>query len=63
MEGSVDDPKITPGTIKLGESLKEGFKNEKKEFKDILKNEFKKDKEDQHQIENTDYNNLIEWEE
>ena len=63
MEGPVDDPKITPGTIKLSESLKEGFKNEKKEFKDILKNEFKKDKENRHQIENTDYNNLIEWEE
>ena len=62
MEGSVDDPKVTPGTIKLGESLKKGFKKEKKEFKNILKNEFNKDKNKDQEIENTDYNNLIEWE-
>lgn len=63
MEGHVDDPKITPGTIKLGESLKDGFKKEKKEFKNILKNEFDKNKGYKQEIENTDYNNLIEWEE
>ena len=62
MEGPVDDPKVTPGTIKLGESLKDGFKKEKKEFKNILKNEFDKNKNNKQEKENTDYNNLIEWE-
>lgn len=62
MEGSVDDPKVTPGTIKLRESLKNGFKKEKKEFTNILKREFKKEKDKDQEIENTDYNNLIEWE-
>ena len=32
MEGTVDNPEVS-STIKLGESLKEGFKKEKKEFK------------------------------
>lgn len=62
MEGTVEDPKITPGIIKLGESLKEGFKKEKREFKNILKDEFNKNKANKQEIENTDYNNLIEWE-
>ena len=30
MEGSVDDPKVTPGTIKLGESLKKWLQQENK---------------------------------
>jgi len=63
MRGTVDNPKITPGTIKLRESLKEGFKKEKKEFKNILKKEFNKNKSNEQEVENTDYNNLIEWEE
>jgi hypothetical protein len=63
MSGTVDNPKITPGTIKLRESLKEGFKKEKKEFKNILKKEFNKNKSNEQEVENTDYNNLIEWEE
>ena len=62
MKGSVDDPVITPGTVKLRESLNKEFKKEKKEFKDVLKSEFKKDKQKEIENTNTDYNNIIEWE-
>ena len=62
MKGSVDDPIITPGTVKLRESLNKEFKKEKKEFKDVLKSEFKKDKQKEIENTNTDYNNIIEWE-
>jgi hypothetical protein len=63
MSGTVDDPEISPGTIKLRESLNKKFKNEKKEFKNVVKKEFGKNSdEQQNQIENTDYNNIIEWE-
>ena len=34
MEGTVDDPKISYNTLRLRESLSDGFKKEKKELRD-----------------------------
>ncbi len=64
MEGTIDDPKISHNTIRLRSSLKEGFKNEKKELKEILKNEFDGNTETENEglINNPDYDNIIEWE-
>jgi hypothetical protein len=67
MEGTVDDPKISYNTLRLRESLSEGFKQEKKELKDALKQEFgdydEQDNTDKNLNDSPDYNNLLEdWE-
>lgn len=63
MEGPVDDPKISYNTLRLRESLGDGFKKEKRELKEVIKNQFGDTKNDQHIQDNPDYNNTIEWEE
>lgn len=63
MEGTVDEPKISPNTFRLRESLGDGFKKEKKELKEVIKNQFGDTKNDQHIQDNPDYDNTIEWEE
>ena len=62
MEGTTDDPIVSPNTFKLKESLNKEFKNEKRKLKDIIKNEFDNN-EDSQPIDNPDYNKIIEWEE
>ncbi|MDB2368915.1 hypothetical protein N9V43_01380 [Flavobacteriales bacterium] len=63
MEGTVDDPKISYNTLRLRETLSDGFKKEKKELKEVIKNQFG-DKELEQRIEdNPDYDSIIEWEE
>jgi hypothetical protein len=63
MQGTVDDPQISYNTLRLRESLSDGFKKEKKELKDVIKNQFKDKKNDNHIQGNPDYDNIIEWEE
>ena len=63
MKGTVDDPEISYNTLKLRESLGEGFKKEKKELKDVIKNQFGDKNNDRHIKDNPDYDNIIEWEE
>ncbi len=63
MKGSVDNPDISYNTLKLRESLDEGFKKEKKKLKDVIKSEFG-DKPFEQQIKDLpDYDSIIEWEE
>ena len=63
MQGTVDDPQISYNTLRLRESLSDGFKKEKKELKDVIKNQFKYKNNDNHIQGNPDYDNIIEWEE
>ena len=63
MEGTIDDPKISYNTLRLRESLSDGFKREKKELRDIIKNQFKHKKNDTYIYDNPEYENIIEWEE
>ncbi len=62
MQGTVDDPQISYNTLRLRESLSDGFKKEKKELKDVIKNQFKYKNNDNHIQGNPDYDNIIEWE-
>ena len=48
MQGTVDDPQISYNTLRLRESLSDGFKKEKKELKDVIKNQFKDKNNDNH---------------
>ena len=41
----------------------DGFKKEKKELKDVIKNQFEDQNNDKHIKDNPDYDNIIEWEE
>ncbi|MFL2569564.1 MAG: AsmA-like C-terminal region-containing protein [Flavobacteriales bacterium] len=63
MQGTVDDPQISYNTLRLRESLSDGFKKEKKELKDVIKIQFKDKNNDNHIQGNPDYDNIIEWEE
>tara|TARA_B100001057_G_scaffold62114_1_gene55439 strand:+ start:531 stop:3023 length:2493 start_codon:yes stop_codon:yes gene_type:complete len=63
MQGTVDKPLISYNTLRLRESLSDGFKKEKKELKDVIKNQFKDKNNDNHIQGNPDYDNIIEWEE
>jgi hypothetical protein len=63
MQGTVDNPQISYNTLRLRESLSDGFKKEKKELKDVIKNQFKDKNNDNHIQDNPDYDNIIEWEE
>jgi len=63
MQGTVDDPQISYNTLRLRESLSDGFKKEKKELRDVIKNQFKDKNNDNHLQGNPDYDNIIEWEE
>ena len=63
MGGTVDDPEISVNTLRLRESLADGFKKEKKELKDVIKNQFEDKDNDKHIKDNPDYDNIIEWEE
>ena len=63
MQGTVDDPQISYNTLRLRESLSDGFKKEKKELRDVIKNQFKDKNNDNHLQSNPDYDNIIEWEE
>lgn len=67
MGGTVDDPEVSYNTLRLRESLSDGFKAEKKELKEILQNEFngydQENNIDKSLDENPDYNNILEWEE
>ncbi len=63
MEGTVDDPKISYNTLRLRESLSDGFKKEKKELRDIINNQFKNKINDNFIHDNPNYENIIEWEE
>jgi hypothetical protein len=63
MQGTVDDPQISYNTLRLRESLSDGFKKEKKELKDVIKNQFEDQNNDKHIKDNPDYDNIIEWEE
>ena len=63
MQGTVDNPQISYNTLRLRESLSDGFKKEKKELKDVIKNQFKDKNNDSHIQDNPDYDNIIEWEE
>ncbi|MEC8273966.1 MAG: AsmA-like C-terminal region-containing protein [Bacteroidota bacterium] len=63
MQGTVDDPLISYNTLRLRESLSDGFKKEKKELKDVIKNQFNDKNNDNHLQGNPDYDNIIEWEE
>ena len=63
MQGTVDDPQISYNTLRLRESLSDGFKKEKKELKDVIKNQFEDKNNDNHIQGNPDYDNIIEWEE
>jgi len=63
MQGTVDDPQISYNTLRLRESLSDGFNKEKKELKDVIKNQFKDKNNDNHIQGNPDYDNIIEWEE
>ncbi|MBH83761.1 MAG: hypothetical protein CMP70_03700 [Flavobacteriales bacterium] len=63
MQGTVDDPQISYNTLRLRESLSDGFKKEKKELKEVIKNQFKDKNNDKHIKDNLDYDNIIEWEE
>ena len=63
MKGTVDDPQISYNTLRLRESLSDGFKKEKKELKDVIKNQFDDKYNDNHIQGNPDYDNIIEWEE
>ncbi|MBL6663575.1 MAG: hypothetical protein ISP71_05655 [Flavobacteriales bacterium] len=63
MQGTVDDPQISYNTLRLRESLSDGFKKEKKELKDVIKNQFEDKDNDNHIQGNPDYDNIIEWEE
>ena len=60
MKGNIDDPEISYNTLRLRESLSQGFKKEKKELKEIIKNQFNNN---EYIIEKPDYDNIIEWEE
>lgn len=63
MQGTVENPQISYNTLRLRESLSDGFKKEKKELKDVIKNQFKDKNNDNHIQGNPDYDNIIEWEE
>jgi len=63
MKGTVDNPDISYNTLRLRESLDQGFKREKKELKEVIKNEFGNENNDKHIQDNPDYDNIIEWEE
>ena len=63
MQGTVDDPLISYNTLRLRESLSDGFNKEKKELKEVIKNQFKDKNNDKHIKNNLDYDNIIEWEE
>ena len=63
MQGTIDDPQISYNTLRLRESLSDGFNKEKKELKDVIKNQFKNKNNDNHIQGNPDYDNIIEWEE
>ena len=63
MQGTVDDPQISYNTLRLRESLSDGFNKEKKELKEVIKNQFKDKNNDKHIKNNLDYDNIIEWEE
>ena len=63
MKGTVDDPQISYNTLRLRESLSDGFKKEKKELKDVIKSLLKDQKNNNHIQGNPDYDNIIEWEE
>ena len=60
MKGNIDNPEISYNTLRLRESLSQGFKKEKKELKEIIKNQFNNN---EYIIEKPDYDNIIEWEE
>ena len=62
MEGTADEPIVSPNTFKLKESLNKEFKKEKRKLKDVIKNEFD-NKENKQEIDNPDYNKIVEWEE
>ena len=63
MQGTVDDPQISYNTLRLRESLSDGFNKEKKELKEVIKNQFKDKNNDKYIKNNLDYDNIIEWEE
>ena len=63
MKGTVDDPDISYNTLKLRESLDEGFRKEKRKLKEVVKSEFGDKQTEQHIKDNPDYDNIIEWEE
>ena len=63
MKGTVDDPDISYNTLKLRESLEEGFRKEKRKLKEVVKSEFGDKQTEQHIKDNPDYDNIIEWEE
>ena len=63
MKGTVDDPQISYNTLRLRESLSDGFKKEKKELRDVIKNQFKDKNHDNHLQSNPDYDKIIECEE
>ena len=62
MEGTTDNPIVSPNTFKLKESLNNKFKTEKRKLKDVIKNEIDNNGNSQ-QIDNPDYNKIVEWEE
>ena len=61
MEGTTDNPIVSPNTFKLKESLNNKFKTEKRKLKDVIKNEIDNNGNSQ-QIDNPDYNKIVEWE-
>ena len=63
MQGTVDEPQISYNTLRLRESLSDGFNKEKKELKEVIKNQFNNKNNDNHIRYNPDYDNIIEWEE
>lgn len=62
MEGTADNPIVSPNTFKLKESLNDEFKKEKRKLKDVIKKEFN-NQDNTQEIENPDYNKIVEWEE
>ena len=54
---------IEYNTLKLRESLDEGFRKEKRKLKEVVKSEFGDKQTEQHIKDNPDYDNIIEWEE
>ena len=63
MQGTLDEPQISYNTLRLRESLSDGFNKEKKELKEIIKNQFNDKNNDNHIRNNPDYDKIIEWEE
>lgn len=67
MEGNVEEPIVSYNTLRLRESLSDGFKQEKKELKEVLQNELngydQENNTNKTLEESPDYNNILEWEE